>query len=305
MNVLMLGGANAGKSTFLVQLYGRMDARVGSLVTRSAPADLSPISDGLQRLASGIPLEHTHTSAEHLMQHLSASTNDGRLVDFTIPEYAGETLDDLVRSHRIPERWRPLIEESDQWLLFVRLEQFAQLPELLNRPIEERDAVPAGTALPSGEKLGVAAPSHSAAASDGEEEVASPVVADANLPLPLDMRLVELLQMLLHERGARPRGGVRKPFLSVLLSCWDELGIPDGCSPADVAAQRIPLLYSYVRSAWRGNALEFMGLSSQGRSLAISMPDEKFVDLGPEQHGYLVCEAGDHDPDLTRVVRVL
>ena len=175
MNVLMLGGANAGKSTFLVQLYGRMDARVGSLVTRSAPADLSPISDGLQRLASGIPLEHTHTSAEHLMQHLPASTDDGRLVDFTIPEYAGETLDDLVRSHRIPERWRPLIEESDQWLLFVRLEQFAQLPELLNRPIEERDAVPAGTALPSGEKLGVAAPSHSAAASDGEEEVASPV----------------------------------------------------------------------------------------------------------------------------------
>ena len=129
MDVLMLGGANTGKSTFLVQLYGRMAARMGRLVTRSAPADLKPISDGLQRLASGIPLEHTRTSADHLMQHLPAATNDGRSVDFNIPEYAGETLDDLVRSHRIPEHWRPLIAESDQWLLFVRLEQFGQLPD--------------------------------------------------------------------------------------------------------------------------------------------------------------------------------
>ena len=238
MNVLMLGGANAGKSTFLVQLYGRMAARMGRLVTPSAPADLRPISDGLQRLASGIPLEHTRTSAEHVMQHLPALTDDGRIVDFDIPEYAGETLDDLVRSHRVPERWRPLIEESDQWLLFVRLEQFAQLPELLNRPIGEPEAVPPGTALSSGEKAGVAAPSHSSAGSDADEEVASPVVADADLPL--DMRLVELLQMLLHERGARPRGGVSKPFLSVLLSCWDELRIPDGCRPADVADSTHP-----------------------------------------------------------------
>ena len=302
MNVLMLGGANSGKSTFLAQLYGRMAAGMGRLVTRSAPADLRPISDGLQRLASGIPLEHTRTSAEHLMQHLPASTDDGHLVDFDIPEYAGETLDDLVRSHRIPERWRPLIEEADQWLLFVRLEQFAQLPELLNRPFEEPEAASAGAVLPSGANTGVATPSHSAAGIDGDGEVGSPVVAAADLPL--DMRSVELLQMLLHERGARPRGGVPKPFLSVLLSCWDELGLPDGCRPADVATQRIPLLYSYVRSAWRGTAVEFLGLSSQGRSLAVGTPDEKFVDLGPEHHGYLVNEAGDHGPDLTKVVRV-
>ena len=141
MDVLMLGGANTVKSTFLVQLYGRMTTRIGQLVSRCAPADLKPISDGLQRLASGIPLEHTRTSADHLMQHLPAATHDGRSVDFNIPEYAGETLDDLVRSHRIPEYWRPLIAESDQWLLFVRLEQFGELPELQSRPIKEPEAV--------------------------------------------------------------------------------------------------------------------------------------------------------------------
>ena len=146
-------------------------------------------------------------------------------------------------------------------------------------------------------------PRHSAAASDGEEEVAAAVAGDTELPL--DMRLVELLQMLLHERGARPRGGVSKPFLSVLLSCWDELDIPDQSSPASVAAERIPLLYSYVRSAWREDAVEFLGLSSQGRSLTTGTPDEDFVDVGPEPHGYVVTGAGDRDPDLTRIVRPL
>ena len=165
MDVLMLGGANTGKSTFLVQLYGRMAARMGRLVSRSAPADLKPISDGLQRLASGIPLEHTRTSADHLMQHLPAATHDGRSVDFSIPEYAGEALDDLVRSHRIPEHWRPLITESDQWLLFVRLEQFGQLPELLSRPIEEQGGVLSSAALSPPEEAAVAGASrHSARA---------------------------------------------------------------------------------------------------------------------------------------------
>ena len=292
MAVLMLGGANTGKSTFLVQLYGRMAAQMGQLVSRSAPADLKPISDGLQMLASGIPLEHTRTSADHLMQHLPAATHDGRSVDFNIPEYAGETLDDLVRSHRIPEYWQPLIAESDQWLLFVRLEQFGQLPELLSRPIKEPEAV-----------LSCATPSPHEEAAVADASIPAAEASDGDTELPLDMRLVELLQMLLHVRGARPRGEVSKPFLSVLLSCWDELGLTDQSSPASTAKERIPLLYSYVRSAWRKDALEFLGLSSQGRSLTTSTPDEDFVDVGPERHGYVVTEAGGRDPDLTRIVR--
>ena len=304
MNVLMLGGPNTGKSTFLVQLYGRMAARVGRLVTRSAPADLTPISDGLQRLASGIPLEHTRTSAEHLVQHLPAAMDDGRLVDFNIPDYAGETLDDLVKSHRIPDHWRLLIKESDQWLLFVRLEQFAELPELLSPPIEEAEAVPSSVPPSAGGQAAAAGPSgHAGATSDGRGEVVSSVVGDVGLPL--DMRLVELLQMLLHERGARPRGRLSEPFLSVLLSCWDELSLPDQSSPACVAAERIPLLWSYVCSAWHEDAVEFLGLSSQGRSLTTGAPDEEFVDTAPQHHGYLVTGAGDRDPDLTRIVRVL
>ena len=58
-------------------------------------------------------------------------------------------------------------------------------------------------------------------------------------------------------------------------------------------------------SAWREDAVEFLGLSSQGRSLTTGTPDEDFVDVGPEHHGYVVTGAGDRDPDLTRIVRAL
>lgn len=293
MNVLMLGGPNTGKSTFLVQLYGRMESGYGRLVARGMPDDLSPISSGLRRLSSGLPLEHTRASDEQIVQRLPAQTHAGEPVDFSIPEYAGETLDRMVLRHRIPNRWRKQADESDQWLLFTRLEQFAELPRLLNNPIGELATTKA-------------VPKESGQASDGvgANDQMAPAEELPSPELPLDMRLVELLQMLLHERGAGPRGAVQQPVLTVVLSCWDELGLDEGRRPEHVAEVRIPLLHSYARCAWSEEALEFIGLSSQGRVLSAGEPDEDFVSQGPDHHGYVVRPDGTTDADLTGVVRV-
>lgn len=293
MNVLMLGGPNTGKSTFLVQLYGRMESGQGRLIARGMPDDLSPISSGLRRLSSGLPLEHTRASDEQVVQRLPARAHDGEPVDFSIPEYAGETLDRLVLRHRISDRWRKQANESDQWLLFARLEQFAELPRVLNNPIGELATAKAG-------------PDGSGQASDdvGADGQTAPAEELPSPELPLDMRLVELLQMLLHERGAGPRGAVSEPVLTVVLSCWDELGIDEGRRPEYVAEERIPLLHSYVRCTWNEDALEFIGLSSQGRVLSVGEPDEDFVSQGPGQHGYVVMPDGTADADLTGMVRV-
>lgn len=296
MNVLMLGGPNTGKSTFLVQLYGRMMAGRGQLVARGTPADLKPISDALKRLASGLALEHTRPSDKQMVQHLLASTADGHHVDLDIPEYAGETLQDLVRSHRIPDLWRTEIPKAAQWLLFVRLEQFPDLPELLGPPVTHVATDSAGLNGPAEDS---ANPNGFTGKGGG-----SGASIPTHMDLPLDMRLVELLQMLLHERAARPRGAVSHPFLTVLLSCWDELNLDEGTRPYEVAAQRIPLLHSYTRSIWRPEAIEYLGLSSQGRELLIDTPDEEYVDLGPDRHGFVITAEGEPDPDLTRVVRL-
>ena len=303
MNVLMLGGPNAGKSTFLVQLYGRIAACSGRLVARGAPADLKPIRDGLERLAMGLSLEHTRPAKQQIVQYLPAVTSDGEEVDFDIPEYAGETLDELVRKHRIPERWQSLISQSDQWLLFVRLEQFPELPELLTKPIGEQAAGPVSKPGSSDGDTGND-PEEVRPEPDSGGDAETIATPDNQIDLPLDMRLVELIQMALHVRAARPRGAVTHPALTVVLSCWDECGVDSGDRPEDVANARIPLLHRYVRATWRPEALEFLGLSSQGCRLQADIPNESFVDNTPAQQGYLVTEDGKLEPDLTLAVRV-
>ena len=61
MDVLMLGGANTGKSTLpcaVVRSHGRPPGPTG--LSLRPPADLKPISDGLQRLALA---SHSNTLA--------------------------------------------------------------------------------------------------------------------------------------------------------------------------------------------------------------------------------------------------
>ena len=57
----MLGGANTGKSTFLVQLYGRMTTRMGRLVSRCAPAGISNRS--VTACSGSPPASHSNTLA--------------------------------------------------------------------------------------------------------------------------------------------------------------------------------------------------------------------------------------------------
>lgn len=281
MNVLMLGGPNAGKSTFLVQLYGRMSHTGGRLKTRATPVDLKPISDGLDRLSAGLPLEHTRSTSSTAVQHLPAVTRDGQELDVFVPDYAGETLDHIVRDHQIPESWRSLIIESDLWLLFVRLEQFPDVPTLFSLP--SSDERPAG---PAQDRPGPG---------DG--------VPRRFDELPSDMKFVELMQMLLHARGARPKGAVAQPQLTVLLSCWDELNVEGSPTPGEVAAARMPLLHDFLQAAWVDAGVSWLGLSSQGKRLSPGQADSDFVDKGPEQHGFVVLPDGTRHVDLTRAIQ--
>lgn len=279
--VLMLGGSNTGKSTFLVQLYGRMQELDSALTVRSIPEDLTPIRDGLTRLARGIPLEHTPSAAASV-QRLHARSSEGRDLNLVLPDYAGETLNSLISEHRIPEGWREIVANTNTWLLFVRLELFPDLPDLPS------------TLTRSAPPLAVERPKQ-----DDEDDSAR---GGNDAHLPFDMMWVEILQMVLHERRVRPRGAIQCPDISVVLSCWDELQESEGALPEQIARMRVPLLHSFIVSSWHPGSLRFVGLSAQGRPLREEQPDEGFIDSGPESMGYIVLPNGEHDPDLTRLV---
>ena len=263
---LVLGGFGTGKTTLLVQLFGRMQSADNRLRVVSAPASLTPVRDGLASLAQGRPVSHTPSGVE-VTQELIAETSDGARIEISIPDYAGETLDAVVEDRRVPEWWRARCAESSRWLLLVRVERMEEIPDFVSDDSQ----------LP------------------GPSE-------DSTTQLPLDMRLVELLQILSHERQRLAAVRVR-PSLTVVLSCWDEItaGSPDRV-PAQVLAERMPLLSAFLETNWVSAASAVFGLSAQGRALDDRAPDTEFVDRGPERMGYLIRPDGSQTDDLTELL---
>lgn len=268
--VLVLGGAAAGKTTFLVQLHGRVSAGGGTLRARSAPASLTAIEEGYKRLQQGLAVAHTPHGTNTSLS-LAAVDRDGRPIDVTVPDYAGEDLRRLVDERRVQDRWRSQAASGDQWLLLIRLARHPDLPDVLTRPIGELARASIDT-------------------EDSDPQA-----------LPVDMWAVELLQALLHARRLDMVQPPPLPRLTLVLSCWDELEAPPVTLPADIAGERLALLNSYCRATW-GGLFDVAGLSAQGQPLDENQPADDYLDAGPQQMGWIVTSAGTYDSDLTLLV---
>ena len=263
---LLIGGPDSGKSTFLVQLYGRLRHGSSALSLASAPESLGPVSDGLARLSEGLPVRHTSAGVE-VAQELTTRRRDGTTLRLSIPDYPGEAVDELVDARHVSPHWCNLIVQSTSWNLFVRIERMASLPGL------------------------------------PEREEAAPASAGRASELPLDIRLVELLQILCHERQRAASANTHPPDLTVVLSRWDEIpDRPEEVAPAAILQQRVPLLHSFVATNWGPSRHQVVGLSAQGRPLAEDKPDSEFIELGPESMGFLVRADGSQTGDLSELL---
>ena len=263
---LIIGGPDSGKSTFLVQLFGRLQNGSSALCLVGAPESLGPVRDGLARLSQGLPVRHTSAGTE-VIQDLTTMRADGGILQVSIPDYPGEIVDELVGHRRIPPQWRDLTLESARWMLFVRIEQMPALPGLPAR------------------------------------EETEPQIPEQPRELPMDIRLVELLQILRHERRRHMSSGSAMPDLTIVLSCWDEItDRSTGVAPTKILAKRMPLLHSYAETNWQQGAFRIVGLSAQGCPLDDGNPDPQFIDCGPESMGYLVREDGSETADLSELL---
>lgn len=269
--VVLLGNAAAGKTTLLTQLHGRLQAGGGRLGMRSAPESLAPIQVALQRLEQGLAVEHTPRTT-NVEQVLHAVTDAGRPVDVVLPDYAGEALAEIVASRRISPTWQDRVRNAGRWILLLRLSQHPALPDVLDRPVADLRT-------------------------DSAPEQVNP---DASV-LPLDLWTVELLQILLHTLHA-DEGIWALPRLTVALSCWDELHLPDGTMPSRVLAERVPLVAGFCAAHWAESALTVVGLSAQGQTLHREDEAVNFVDSGPQRMGWLVTPDGARDGDFTRLL---
>lgn len=268
-NILIIGGPNAGKTHFGGQLYGRLNSCQFKykLAPNNRPSDLTIFEDVLAKLAEGKRAGHTESSANRTIQ-LKADDNEGNSVIFSFPDYAGEQVKMVVDNRRVNNLWKEYINESNSWILFVRLDEIEVAEDLINRGI------------PSLKEI------------QKRQAIAPPVkISDA-------AHFVELLQTLVYIKGASTLRKIISPNLTIILSCWDLIKEDQTAIPSQILKERLPLLWDFVTNNWNETSLSIIGLSSTERTLS-DEPDDNYIDKTPIAFGYIINEKGKTEKDLT------
>lgn len=267
--ILLVGESNVGKTHYGAQFLKRLMVKSCALKMSGAPTNLDAFTTALSCLTEGKSTDHT--PANTYVESVWPITDEGgRYAELIWPDYGGEQVRNLVTQRRIPAAWHDRVLEATDWVLLIRLHSLRSEDDLFSRPLQ----------------------AFAAAESQGEAAAYEP--SD-------QARTVELLQMLLYLAQFHLDRPLRKPRLTILLSCWDELETTE--LPADLLASRLPMLWSFVRSNWMSPIV--MGLSALERALSKTDADQEYATRGPEEFGYVVLPDGVKNTDITLPIQRL
>jgi hypothetical protein len=265
------------------------------------PTDLTPFQEVNDRLAVGQSASHTRSDVykESIWPVELTGVTKATLI---WPDYGGEQVEHIVSRRSLTEQWVRRIQQSDGWLLMIRLAKMDALEDVLVRPraigsMQSRQGSPdAAHTAPEDEH------------STGSTSPANATRVPSSTPLTSQADLVELLQAMLFVRERAIDVRLEGPPLVVTLSCLDEIGdaqVEGGPEPHEILRRRLPLLSQFLDANWHSDALEIVGLSALGRPLNDEISDEEFMDNGPDQQGWCVRADGTRSEDLTVPVSTL
>lgn len=267
---LILGESQSGKTHFVGQILGRTRSGLGALRLERLPESLQMVEEVLDRLAQGLAASHTPAGFYKETEFELTNRHD-KSVQLIWPDYAGEQITEIVTKRALRPEWASRIEAADSWTLLVRLSAIVRRKTALEQvPSKKNDTVPVSSSVESN-------------SNQSEED-----------PLPEQMRLIELLQILRH---CRYRTNKPVPPLMIVVTCVDELGGFE--TPRAALRDHLPQFISFVEANWPTDKLRYWGLSSLGMDLSETEPNKKFAEEGPEKQGYVVDMKGQQDPDLT------
>jgi hypothetical protein len=265
-SILLVGESGVGKTHYGAQLLRRLMRGKGALRMNGAASNIEAFEAALESLDEGRAAGHTARSVnvDSVWPVVDAT---GRVADLIWPEYGGEQIKSVIDSRRLPDAWQKRIDKADGWLLLVRLQQTSVGDDMFSKPLADLKGAS---------------------------------VANQEVHLSDQARLVELLQMLIFSHGSTSRAH-RVPRLGVLLTCWDEATI--GRTPFEALEARLPLVSAFIRSNWQAPLI--MGLSALERPLSPTSGDAEYASKGPEHFGYVIEADGKKSSDLTLPIRHL
>ena len=264
--ILIIGKPHSGKTTFIAQIYAKLDVNESLVKLYKTVENLTPISESLKRLANGE--EVTATPTDKNTEIILPIEFDGKKIDLCCPDYGGEQVNNIIADREVNDKWKKSIKECDNWILFIRPTNVSSDYDLSNKTI-------------NAEVL-----------ENGTGEAEQFVISDQS-------GYIELLQIMLYikEQDAHFRS---KTKLTVVLTCWDEIESP--LDPIITLEKSLPLFLNFINSNWEKGYFKILGLSSLGFSLKELENKEKYQAEGSENFGFIILEDGTNDGDITQLI---
>ena len=268
-SILLIGKPHSSKTVFLSQFYSKLQKNKSKLKLYKSADDLTPISGAREALALGE--EPQATPSEKSVKFYLPIQLAEKQVDLKCPEYGGEQVLSIVENRELNKEWTASIQESNSWILFIRLNN-------INKPLDISDVT----------------------YSEQHHKNSKEPMSETEYKISDQSFFIELLQILLHTKGIDYHKLNDKPKLTIVLTCWDEMNTQE--KPYDVLKSKLPLLLNFLESNWDENYLNIVGLSAQGFSLTTPENKEKYQIEGPEEFGYLILPNGIQTNDITELI---
>lgn len=269
-NILIIGLPDSSKTTFLAQLYVRIKKRKGKLRLSKNMDELNikAIESAVNALANGNATQTT--SADDNLEVVLPVTLGQLEFKLICPDYGGEQIRNICDLMEVNQEMQKRTTSSDQWLFFIRPGEIFPEYDLSVTTYQDLQ-------VSRGQELAIPEFSHQS-------------------------RFIEILQALIHIKGAGIRNLINIPRLFIVLTCWDELNTEK--TPEQIILEKLPLLYDLICTNWGKHEFSFIGLSAQEFPLDTMEAKDKYLDELPENYGYLVLPDGKQDKDLTKLIEI-
>jgi hypothetical protein len=247
-NLLFVGIAGSGKSSFIAALWHVVDSKEldDSLKIKSLPKQREYLNG----------LRTAWLKCEKLPRNVGDFTNEvtlnltldsGDEIDLLFPDLAGEMFESHFANRQMKEDFAQKLKSVSNIVLFINPDSIKRGNLISDAAfVQEIDVQGIGEASP---------------ALDSSEGNREPEIPWEPKFAPTQVVLVDLLQMILEF--------VEKPKIAVIVSAWDiVLNLPDGDStkkyPTEWLKITLPLLYQFLESNVDILKYQTFGVSAQG-----------------------------------------
>ncbi len=275
--VLMIGLPQTGKTTFLAALWYAVNNAAdvpGALQLKELCGEDRYLDEIRERWLRFQKMERTKAGAEQTVMMRLTSPGGVTGIDVSFPDLSGE---------RFSQQW----EDRGSWANYA-VEANSSMGALLfihAGNIEKPARIAYGNIL--ADELGAEKPGESSA------ESAEMVEWSASMA-PTQVKLVDILQILLESRDARSRYK-----LGVIFSAWD-LVMSLGRTPDEYLADSMPLLKEYLAGQTEAFQSAVFGVSAQGGSVDSDKERNELLEASAlREERAIVASGGSTEHDIT------